>query len=100
MVAELDCEVFIFLSDPLDRVSDVPENRALQRLSKELKVRLINTLAGAEQWALHEARHTMQDWKKSGTRKPVKAIRAGKSNINENGEPTYPEIGQQTLSLI
>lgn len=102
MVADRDCEVFIFLSDPLDRVSDAPENRALQRLCKELNVRLINTLAGAEQWALYEAALSIKEWqtrkRKRKTRTP--AARAGKSNIDEHGEPTHPTIGDQTLALI
>ena len=102
MVADRDCEVFIFLSDPLDRVSDAPENRALQRLCKELNVRLINTLAGAEQWALYEAALSIKEWqtrkRKRKTRAPV--ARKGKANIDEHGEPTHPTIGDQTLALI
>jgi|GEM_PF-2050836 len=103
MVARKDCEVFIFLSDPKDRESDVPENRALQRLCKELKVRLINTLAGAEQWALYEATMLLDEWrrKKNKAKKMVPAKwKEGHPNVDERGEPLYPAFTEQTLSLI
>ncbi len=100
MVARRDCEVFIFLSDPMDRVSDVPENRALQRLCKELNVRLINTLAGAEQWALYEAELSIEEWLARDPEPPGEIVGEKESNIDEHGEPNYLGIKQQTLALI
>jgi methylglyoxal synthase/DNA-binding transcriptional regulator LsrR (DeoR family) len=54
MVARGQSRVVIFFSDTSDLNSDAPENHAVQRVCKALKVRLITTQASAEQWAEHE----------------------------------------------
>lgn len=101
MVARKDCEVFIFLADPKDRISDVPENRALQRLCKELKIRLINTLAGAEEWVLYEAMPTLKEWRRKRRGRETGTVRGRKvSNVDERGEPIYLPVAEQTLALI
>jgi len=98
----------IFISDPNDPGSDSPENYAIQRVCKGLQVRLITTLAGAEQWANYEAKQYLHEYH-SGRQTPgsvgfpenwkPKNWRQGNSNMKE-GEPCYLPIEQQTLALI
>lgn len=101
MVARQECEAVIFLSDPKDLRSGVPENYAIQRVCKELRVRLVTTLAGAEQWASYEAEHYLEEWPKKsrGNWQPLN-WRIGASNIDTEGKPLYLPIEQQTLALI
>lgn len=104
MVAHKDCDALIFFSDPQDQASDVPENRAIQRLCKELQIRLVTTLAGAEQWALHEAEGHLTRWTVAPTDELPSIMplnwREGTPNIGQRGEPVFPPIEQQTLALI
>jgi len=108
LVARRDCEVFIFFSDPKDHGSDVPENRALQRLCKELQIRLITTLAGAEQWVVYEAKGVLKEHRKQRRSKKRRSgptilppnWREGLQNMRRRGEPAYHQIEKQTLALI
>lgn len=105
LVAKQECEAVIFLSDPKDLRSDVPENYALQRVCKELRVRLITTLASAEQWAQHEAENSLNEWRsKAGTqsdsgREKWKPRNWTGGNTNDGGQ-TELSVAEQTLALI
>lgn len=101
MVARRVCRTVIFLSDPKDLRSNVPENYAFQRMCKELQVYLITTHDGAEQWAAYEAlQQSGEDsWTRGGGSVLPPNWREGERNV-EDGEPTYPPLEKQTLALI
>jgi methylglyoxal synthase len=109
IVARRECETVIFLSDPKDLLSGVPEDHALQRVCKELNVRLITTLATAEQWARYEAAEYLKEWqsRKDGAEyhnllrkwRPEN-WKEGNANVGEDGELFVFSTQQQTLALI
>lgn len=97
LVAQRQCETVIFLSDPSDLRSNVPENYAFQRMCKELQVRLITTAAGAELWAAYEATFDKEpELPASNLRRKWKE---GRTNVKD-GEPIHLPIEAQTLALI
>ena len=98
MVARRKVGAVIFLSDPLDLRSDVPENFALQRVCREVGVRLINTVASAEEWALCGGETTAPDPYPLVT--PRNWNPDGHKNVDEKGEPRFLSIPEQTIALI
>ena len=104
MVARQECAGVVFLSDPNDLRSDVPENYALRRVCKELGIRLMTTLASAEEWASLEAESVLSEW---ALQHDVSKSSAGMwqpsnwepGTSNEGGETNLPDA-QQTLALI
>jgi methylglyoxal synthase/DNA-binding transcriptional regulator LsrR (DeoR family) len=107
IVARRECEAVIFLSDPKDLRSDVPENYALRRVCKELRVRLITTLASAEQWGQNEANGylTTEKLRMRGDTQlesgygPWAPMNWRGGETNNGGETELP-VDRQTLALI
>jgi methylglyoxal synthase len=108
MVARKESQIVIFISDPKDLRSDVPENRALQRVCMELGARLMTTLASAEQWAHYEANRFLRDWtkhKESTRGGGMGAWKAdnwqpGNRNVGAGRQLISLRIQRQTLALI
>lgn len=100
-VARQEAIAVIHLSDPRDWESNVPENYALQRVCKELKTRLITTLAGAERWAENEAMEyasrTLSPppdfWKPPN-------FRDGIPNVSADGRSLNMPLERQSIALI
>jgi len=96
MVARMQVGTVIFLSDPLDIRSDVPENFALQRVCREIGVRLISTLASAEEWALCGGKSEIPKYSPF----PSNWDERGNKNVDNTGEPLFLSIPEQTIALI
>jgi len=99
-VAKGEFVAVLFLTDPRDLWADVPENRALKRVCIEKQVHLITTRAGADEWAVHEARNalsaaagqSLSSWK-------PKNWFAGVKNVLD-GEHIDLPLDETTLALI
>jgi methylglyoxal synthase len=109
IVARRECETVIFLSDPKDLLSGVQEDEALQRVCKELNVRLVTTLASAEQWACYEANEYVKEWCAKKDTLEYHALidrwrpgnwQDGFENVGKEGELSPFSIEKQTLALI
>lgn len=102
-VVNTEFQIVIFLSDPKDPKSDFPENNALQRVCKELKIRLITTFSGAVHWARYEAEPFLNEFEKSRQRKKRKKPanwKEGKKNVSKTGQFIELEIEDQTIAII
>ena len=100
-VAGGQCVAVLLLLDPSDNLSELPENRALQRICKDLGVRLISNLHSARQWAEDEAStyaHKIRP-PKIGSRPNYLNRIQGHSNVNEG---LYVELERthQTIAII
>lgn len=92
------CEAVMFFLDPSDSYSEIPENRALQRVCKELGIRLISTFDTARHWLEFESQEVLE----LGARPPgAKEWGEGNPNVDEhNGAFLSLLIEEQTLALI
>jgi methylglyoxal synthase/DNA-binding transcriptional regulator LsrR (DeoR family) len=101
MVAREECATVIFLSDPTDQLW--ADTVALQRVCREHEIRLVTTLAGAEQWARFEAEQLIKERKNIGATKwwsPRNWREGLYRNIDEKGRILDLPIDHQTLALI
>jgi methylglyoxal synthase/DNA-binding transcriptional regulator LsrR (DeoR family) len=92
------CNTVMFFSDPSDPIAEVPENRALQRVCKELGKRLISTLESARQWLEYEAESEAKKIPSAARPPPPATV---KSNVDrETGAVCSLALEEQTLALI